>query len=90
MQMYTGTQKYDVSLAKEFQHFLKKEDRKDGVIDQGKFKNDSWKEDGHTDSIMFRIILLLNTKMWKCTVTKVNSQNYHFVVHIPNLMAQGG
>ena len=40
MQMYTGTQKYDVSLAKEFQHFLKKKDRKDGVIDQGKFKND--------------------------------------------------
>ena len=36
--MYTGNQKYDVSLAKEFQHYLKKEHRKNGVIDQGKYK----------------------------------------------------
>ena len=36
MQMHTGNQKYDVSLAKEFQHHLTKEHRKNGVFDQGK------------------------------------------------------
>ena len=43
MQMHTGNQKYDVSLAKEFQHHPTKEHCKDGVIDQGKEKNDLWK-----------------------------------------------
>ena len=38
IQMHTGTQKYDVSLAKEFQEHLKKEHHKDGAIDQGKLK----------------------------------------------------
>ena len=38
MQMHTGNQKDDVSLAKEFQHYLTKEQRKNGVIDQGKHK----------------------------------------------------
>ena len=36
MQIHTGNQKYDVSLAKEFQHHLTKEHRKNGVIYQGK------------------------------------------------------
>ena len=36
MKMYTGNQKYDVSLAKEFQHHLTKEHLKNGVFDQGK------------------------------------------------------
>ena len=36
MQMHTGNQKDDVILAKEFKHHLKKEHRKNGVIDQGK------------------------------------------------------
>ena len=36
MQMHTGNQKNDVSLSKEFQHFLEKEHKKNGVIDQGK------------------------------------------------------
>ena len=35
IQMHTGTQKYDVSLAMEFQHFLTKNHRKYSVIDQG-------------------------------------------------------
>ena len=26
----------------------------------------------------------------KFFVTQINSQHYHFMVHIPNLMAQGG
>ena len=34
--MHTETQKYHVSLAKEFQEHLTKNYRKDGVIDQGK------------------------------------------------------
>ena len=36
--MNTGTQKDNVSLAKEFQHFLTREHRKIGDIDQGKYK----------------------------------------------------
>ena len=38
MKMHTGTKKYDVSLAQEFQHFLTKKNHKDGVIDQGKHR----------------------------------------------------
>ena len=36
MQIHTDNQKYDVSLAKEFQHHLTKEHRKNGVIDKRK------------------------------------------------------
>ena len=36
IQIYTGTQKDYVSLAKEFQQNLTNKHRKDGVIDQGK------------------------------------------------------
>ena len=38
IQMHTGTQKYDISLVKEFQQHLTKKHRKDGSIDQGKSK----------------------------------------------------
>ena len=38
MQIHTGNQNYDTSLAKEFQHHLTKEHSKNGVIDQGKYK----------------------------------------------------
>ena len=48
MQMHTCTQKYDVSLAKEFQHYLTKEHRKNGVFDQGKNKKYSLKENQQT------------------------------------------
>ena len=37
MQMHTGKQKYDVRLAKEFQHNLPKEHHENDVIDQGKY-----------------------------------------------------
>ena len=63
MQMYTINQKYDVSLAKEFQQQLEKQYRENGVIDQGKYKKYSWKENEHTESIMFNIMLMLHTKM---------------------------
>ena len=36
IQMHTGTQKYDVSLAKELQKHLTEKHRKDGGIYQGK------------------------------------------------------
>ena len=36
MKMHNDNQKDDVSLAKEFQHHLKKEHCKNGVFDQGK------------------------------------------------------
>ena len=36
--MYTGTQKYDVSLAKQSQQNLTNNHRKDGVIDQVKYE----------------------------------------------------
>ena len=38
MQMHTGTQKYDVSLAKELQQHQKKNHLKNCVIDKGKYK----------------------------------------------------
>ena len=38
MQIHTVTQKYDLSLAKEFQQHLTKKYHKDGTIDQGKNK----------------------------------------------------
>ena len=61
--MHTGTEKYDVVLAKEFQEHTTKEHRKDGSIYQGKSKKDSWKDNGKTDNTMFRIMLMLNSNM---------------------------
>ena len=84
LKMHTGNQKYDVILAKEFQHHLTKEQSKNGVFDRGKNK-----ENVQTDSIMFGIILMLRTKMLECIVTQINSYHYHFMVHIPNLVSQG-
>ena len=50
MQMDAGNQKDDVILAKEFQHHLKKEHRKNGVFDQGKTINNQWKKNRQTVS----------------------------------------
>ena len=61
--MNTGNENNDVSLAKEFQQHLTKEFRKNNVIDQGKYKKYSWNKNGQTDSTMFKIMLLLHTKM---------------------------
>ena len=44
MKMHIVNQNYDVSLAKEFQYHLTKEHSNNGVFDQGKKINDSWKE----------------------------------------------
>ena len=61
--MHTDTQKYDVSLDKEFQQYLKNKHHKDGFIYQIKYKNYSLKENRQTEIMMFRIILVLNTNM---------------------------
>ena len=64
MQIHTGKQNYDVSLAKEFQRHLKKYHCKNGVFDQEKTINNSWAGGGvQTESIMFRIIIMLHTKI---------------------------
>ena len=90
MQMHTGNQKDNVSLANEFQYNLKNITAKMVSLIKENQKKGSWKENGYTDSIMFRRVLTFNKKMWECIVTQLNSQNYHFVVHILNLIAQGG
>ena len=43
MQIHTGNQKYDVSLAKKFQHHLTKEHQKNDAFDQVNTINGSWK-----------------------------------------------
>ena len=63
MYMHTSTQNNDVRLDKEFQQICIKIIRKNGVIDQGKYKKYSVKENGQTESIIFRIMLMLHTKM---------------------------
>ena len=57
------TPKHDASLAKEFQKYLSKDDRKHGVIDKLKYRKYPVKENGHTDSIIFKIMLMFHTKM---------------------------
>ena len=48
IKIHTGTEKKDVSLAREFKDYLEGEHRKNGVIDQGKsrkrFMNRKWTE----------------------------------------------
>ena len=55
IKMHTGTEKEYLILAKEFKDHLEGEHRQNGSIDQGKFRNDSWKENAQKESIMFRI-----------------------------------
>ena len=61
--MHSCTQNNYVSLAKQFQRHLSKEHRKHGVVDLGKYRKISIKTNGKIESIMFRIILMLHTKM---------------------------
>ena len=90
MQMHTGNQKLWCKFISAISTPSNKRALQSGVFDQGKTINYSWKENGQTDSIMFRIMLMFHTNMWECIVTQINPQHYHFVVHIPNLMVQGG
>ena len=88
--MHYCTPKKDVSLAKEFQKHLSRNDSKHGVIDQGNTGKDPVKENRRKEIIMFRIIVMFHTKIWKCIVIQTNSQHQNFVIHIQSLMEQGG
>ena len=76
-------------MAKESQKHLSKEHWKHGVIDQGKNIKYPLKENGHTESIMFKIILMFHTNMLIFIVIKINDQHYYFLVHIQILLEQG-
>ena len=71
--MNIGTQKDDLTLAKELQKNLTKSTAKMVSLIKENPKDDSWEENGQT-----------------YIVIQTNSQNYHFMVRIPKLMAQGG
>ena len=43
-----------------------------------------------TESIIFRIILMLHSNMLKSILIPTNSQHYHFLVHIQSLVEKGG
>ena len=83
--MNSCKQKNDVSLAKEFQKHLSKYYRKDGVIDQGKYRKIPSKikctdREYHVQD---------NTDVAHKDAKPTNSQHYHFVVHIQSLIYQG-
>ena len=80
------TPKKDVRLAKEFQKHLSNDDHKNVVIDNGKDKKNPVKENGQTESIMFRIMLMFHTKICKFIVILTTYQYYHSVVPIQSLM----
>ena len=58
--MHSCIPKKDFSLAKQFQKHLSKDDCKHGFIDEGKYRKIS---NGHTESIMFRTMLMFHTNM---------------------------
>ena len=69
MQIHTGNQNNDVSLAKQFQHYLTKEHSTKMVsLIRADYKK-SWWENGQTDSSIIRIMMMLHTKMWEFIVT---------------------
>ena len=61
MQIHIITQNNDVRFYEEFQQRLSKEHSKNGIIDQVKYKKNSVKENGQTDSIMFKLMLMFHT-----------------------------
>ena len=61
--MHSCTQKNDISLAKQSQKHLSKEHRKYVFIDHRKTGKDPVKENGQTESIMFRMLFMFHTKM---------------------------
>ena len=90
IKMHTGTENKYVSLAHEFKNNLEEEHLQNGVIDQGKpgkgFMEIKWIERKYHVQDNAAVEL----KDLKFIVTQINSQNYPFVFHIPNRMAQGG
>ena len=72
--MHTGTKKYDVSLAKEFQQHLKNKHWKDGVIDQGKYKKRFMERKWIDRQYHVQDNADVEHKGVKCIVTEINSQ----------------
>ena len=62
IKIHNVNQKDDVSLAKVFQHPTK-EHSQTWCFDQGKNNKRILEENGHIDNIMFKIILMLHTKI---------------------------
>ena len=60
--MHSCTENNDVSLAKKFQKHMSKDHCKYRVTDEGKYRKYPVKENGHTESIMFRIMMMFHTK----------------------------
>ena len=88
--MHNITKNNDVSLAKELQQHLSREHHKNGVIDQGKYTkipNEIKWTDREYNVQDNADVAQKYVKMY-CNIT--NSQHYHFVVQITNLMAWGG
>ena len=90
IQMHTGNQKDYVSLAKEFQHHLTKEHRKNGIIDKGKYKRRlmerKWTDrqchvHNNADVAHQGVRMYCNTNQFPALP---------FLVHITKLMAQAG
>ena len=77
-------------MAKKFQKYLSKEQRKHVVIYQRKTGKELVKENGYTENIMFMIMLMFHKNMWKCILIQTNYHNYHFLFHIQSIMEQGG
>ena len=63
IKIHTGTEKKDVSLAKEFKDHPEGEHLQNGAIDQVKSRKYSWKENGQKESIMFRRMYRWNSNM---------------------------
>ena len=88
MQIHTVNQKYDVSLAKKFQHHLKREHHKNGVFDRKKkkrFMERKW------TNIQYHVqdnsdVAHQDVRMY-CNANQFPELD--FVVHITNLVAQG-
>ena len=57
--MHSCTQNNIVSIAEQFQKYMPKDHRKHGYIDQGNIGKEAVKENGQTESITFRIMLIL-------------------------------
>ena len=62
-EMHITTQNEDISITKELKKHLSNITKKNGVIDQGKYKNVKVNGIGVIAIIMFNIMLMLTTKM---------------------------
>ena len=88
--MHTGTENKYVILAQEFKDHLEEEHHQRGAIDKGNskkiFMETKWTERNY--HVQDNAAVELKDVNIYCST--INSHNYYFLVHIPNLMAQEG